>query len=223
MLHLRRMTEFLLVRHASHDLLGRVLAGRMPGVHLNEQGRREARWLRDRLAETPIETIAASPLERSLETVEPIATALGRLPQVEPELGEMAFGEWTGRSFEELESVSAWKVFNACRSAAPVPGGETMLQVQTRAVCALERLRERDPESTVLVVSHGDVLRAMIAHYLGLSLDLLHRFEIAPASITTLRVTPHGATLIRLNELPAPSNASDSPVPTDALATRAAP
>jgi probable phosphomutase (TIGR03848 family) len=199
------VTLFLLTRHASHDLLGRTLAGRMPGVHLNERGKREALWLRDRLEGERVEALYASPLERSRETAAPIAEVLGLVPQIEPAFSEMAFGEWTGRDFAELERVAAWKAFNACRTAAGVPGGETMLETQSRAVKALERLRACHGDATVVVVSHVDVLRAVVAHYLGLSLDLLHRFEIEPASITTLRVADHGATLLRLNESPAPS------------------
>jgi probable phosphomutase (TIGR03848 family) len=215
------VTLFLLVRHASHDLLGRTLAGRMPGVHLNERGRREALWLRDRLQGERVEALYASPLERSRETAAPIAEALGLIPQIEPAFSEMAFGEWTGRDFADLERIAAWKAFNACRTAAGVPGGETMLETQSRAVKALERLRECHGGSTVVVVSHGDVIRAAVAHYLGLSLDLLHRFEIEPASITTLRVADHGATLLRLNESPAPSAAAPAPGSTPALAERA--
>jgi broad specificity phosphatase PhoE len=216
LLEKRSMTRFLLVRHASHDLLGRVLAGRMPGVHLNARGRREAAWLRDRLAGPGgrPDVLVTSPLERSLETAGPIASALRLTPQVEPALGEMAFGEWTGRSFEELERVPAWRSFNVCRSAARVPGGETMLEAQARAVSALERLRECYGDATLAIVSHGDVLRAAVAHYLGLSIDLLHRFEIEPASITTLHVSAQDARLIRLNECPelreAPEDATPS-------------
>jgi len=198
------MIRFLLIRHASHDLLGRVLAGRMPGVHLNRQGRREALALRDHLRGASIDAIVTSPLERALETAGPIAEALGIEPEIEPALTEMSFGDWTGRTFEELERVPAWKAFNACRSTAPVPAGETMLQTQARAVHALERIRcARSQDVTVAVVSHGDVLRAIVAFHLGLPIDFLHRFEIEPASITTLHVADHGATLLRLNQPPA--------------------
>lgn len=196
------MTRFYLVRHASHDLLGRVLAGRMPGVHLNARGRREADWLGERFRSSAVDALVTSPLERSLETAGPIAAALGMAPQIEPALSEMAFGEWTGRSFEELAEVPAWRAFNTCRSVTPVPGGETMLQTQARAVAALERLRERHGDGAVLVVSHGDVFRAVVAHYLGLCLDLLQRFMIEPASVTTLHVAANGATLVRLNDSP---------------------
>lgn len=189
----------------------------MPGVHLNARGRREAAWLRDRLVQAVMcpDALVASPLERSLETAAPIGAGLGLTPQIEPALGEMAFGEWTGRSFEELERVPAWKAFNVCRSAARVPGGETMLETQARAVAALERLRECYGDATLAIVSHGDVLRAVVAHYLGLSIDLLQRFEIEPASITTLDVSPHGARLIRLNECP---ELREAPAAEDALA-----
>lgn len=153
------MTRFYLVRHASHDLLGRVLAGRMPGVHLNARGRREADWLRERFQSVPVDALVTSPLERSLETAGPIATALGLAPEIEPALGEMSFGEWTGRSFEELEAVPAWRAFNTCRSVTPVPGGETMLQTQVRAVAALERQRERHSNGAVLAADGATLVR----------------------------------------------------------------
>jgi probable phosphoglycerate mutase len=217
------MTRFYLVRHASHDLLGRVLAGRMPGVHLNARGRREADWLRERFRSVAVDALITSPLERSLETAGPIAAALGLAPEIEPALGEMSFGEWTGRSFEELEEVPAWRAFNTCRSVTPVPGGETMLQTQVRAVAALERLRERHGDGSVVVVSHGDVLRAVVAHYLGLCIDLLRRFMIEPASITTLHVAPDGATLVRLNDSPPVFETLESPVFRNGGAAPAAP
>jgi len=196
------MTRFLLVRHASHDLLGHVLAGRTPGVHLNAAGLRQVAWLRERLAGVGAKALVTSPLERSVETATPIADALGLIPKIEPALVEMDFGAWTGRTFEELALDPAWKAFNTHRSAAVVPGGETMLETQSRSVAVLERLHRCFGDATLVVVSHGDVIRAAVAHYLGLSLDLLPRFEVEPASITTLTRSVRGARLVRLNECP---------------------
>lgn len=199
------MTTLFLVRHGSHDLLGRTLAGRMPGVRLNARGRAEARALGERFAGTAVDELVTGPLQRSVETAAPIAESTGLEPRIDPALDEMDFGAWTGHLFSDLEAVPAWKAFNSCRSVTPVPGGETMLAAQARAVHGLERVRMRHPEGAVVVVSHGDVLRAAIAYYLGLSLDLLHRFEIDPASVTTLRVEPRGAVLLRMNDCAAAS------------------
>jgi probable phosphomutase (TIGR03848 family) len=196
------MTRFLLIRHASHDLLGRTLTGWMPGVHLNARGRAEAAALAERLASAPIAAIATSPLERARETAEAIAAPLMLVPEVCEGLGEIDFGDWTGLGFAELEGLAAWKAFNASHAAVRPPGGESRVAVQARVVGALEDLRARHPDATVAVVSHGDVIKAAIAAFIGVSLDLLQRFEIEPASVSVLEVADRHASLRSLNAAP---------------------
>jgi broad specificity phosphatase PhoE len=175
-------TTFHLVRHASYDMLGRVLAGRTPGHALNATGRAEAARLAQTLASGSISAIVSSPLERAQETARIIAARLALPVETEPALNEIDFGEWTGMTFEALHAMPAWQVFNIFRGAACIPGGETMLAAQARSVEALARLRLARPGQQVVVVSHGDVVKALIAHFLGISLDLFRRIEIAPAS-----------------------------------------
>src|SRR5438105_787845 len=157
------MTTLLLVRHASHALNGRVLVGRMPGVHLDARGRDEAARLESRLAARPIARVVSSPRERAIETAHAIARTHALQVQPEPAFDELAFGAWTGRPFATLAD-DAWRRFNTWRSAARPPGGESMREAQTRAVCGIERLCAEVPEGTVVVVSHLDLLRALLAH-----------------------------------------------------------
>jgi broad specificity phosphatase PhoE len=197
------MTTFLLIRHASHDLLGRTLAGWMPGVHLNELGRAEAERLADRLVTSSIDSVYSSPLDRSIETARPIAARIGCDIEIRETLGEFHFGSWTGRSFADLEGSEGRSEFNTSRSDGRAPGGESMLEVQHRVLMELARIRAAYPDSTVAIVSHGDVLKAAVAHVLGLHLDYLQRFELAPASVTRIAWNDWGPLLVGLNETPA--------------------
>jgi len=196
------MTTFLLIRHASHDLLGRTLTGRMPGVHLNDLGRLEAERLAERLYGCHLDSVYSSPLDRSIETARPIAAGIGCDIEIREALGEFHFGSWTGRSFEDLDVASGWSEFNARRSEGRAPGGESMAEVQHRILTELQRIRAIYPDSTVAVVSHRDVLKAAVAHVLGLHLDYLERFDLAPASVTRIAWNDWGPMLLGLNETP---------------------
>lgn len=189
----------LLVRHASHDRLGRVLCGRMGGVTLSEQGRREAEALGRRLAGRDLAAIYSSPLERTRETAQALAAPHGLAPEVDPDLDEVDVGAWAGRAFDELSGEPGWDLWNRARATARAPGGEAMADVQARVARCLERLRRRHAGQTVAAVSHGDVIKAAVAAALGLSLDGLHRFEIAPASVSTLVVGDWGMKVHDLN------------------------
>ena len=171
----------LLVRHASHDRLGRVLCGRMGGVVLSDQGRREADALGRRLAERALAAVYSSPLERTRETAEAVAAPHGLVPEVDPDLNEVDVGDWSGRAFADLRGEPEWAAWNSARAEARAPGGEAMAEVQLRVARVLERLRERHAGQTVAVVSHGDVIKTAVAAALDLPLDGLHRFDIAPA------------------------------------------
>src|SRR3954471_10496938 len=195
------MSTLLLIRHASHDLLGKKLAGWMDGVGLNEQGRIEAARLGRRVASVPLEAVYTSPLPRSVETATPLASRARCPLRLLEAVGEIRCGDWTGKDFEELRQRPEWIAYNSCRSLNRIPAGDSMLEAQARAVGAVDRLREKHPQGHVAVVSHGDVIRLIIAHYIGLPLDMMLRFEISPASISVLRLEPHGALLTSLNEV----------------------
>jgi broad specificity phosphatase PhoE len=182
------MTKVLLIRHAHTDPLGKRLAGRMPGIDLSADGRAQAEDLARRLAHTSLAAVYASPMERAVQTAQPIARSHDLDVTCAQGMGELDFGEWTGRAFEELETLPGWRRFNAQRSTAPVPGGETALDVQNRIVRTLDELRLRHPQQTVAAVSHLDVIRTAVLHCVGASLDNYDRFEVAPASITALEL-----------------------------------
>lgn len=193
-------TTFYLIRHATHDLVGRTLAGRMDGVALSEQGRLESGRLADRLGGRAIAAIYSSPLQRAQETARPLARRTGLTVDIEPALNEFDFGAWTGREFASLEGDPLWKLFNTWRSGTRAPGGESMLEVQARIVGILEALHVRHTEDAVALVSHGDVLKAAVLHYLGMALDSFMRIELEPASVTVLELAHWGARIVTLND-----------------------
>ena len=192
------MRQVFLVRHGSHDRLGRILCGRMPGVSLSETGRAEADALARRLTGTGTGTLLASPRERVAETAAPIAAALGLMVETEPDLDEIAFGGWTGRTFDALADDPLWTAWNTDRATARPPGGESMAEAQARILRVLERyVHDGDP---VILVSHGDVIRAALLTILGLGLDAYDRIVVDPASCSELALWPGGGRVVSLNE-----------------------
>jgi probable phosphoglycerate mutase len=179
-------TTFLLLRHASHDLLGRVLAGRAPGVWLNDRGRAEAARLGEELARQPVHALYASPMERTQETARFLAERLGLELRLDDAFHEIDFREWTARSFDELAPWPEWQLWNRARHAAQPPGGETMAGAQARFVRGLERLAKQHAGECVAIVSHGDVIKAALMHYLEIPLSLIMRLEVEPASVSCL-------------------------------------
>jgi len=182
------MTTLLLIRHAACDPIGHFIAGRTPGIHLNDAGRHQADALAERLAGVRLDAIYSSPLERARETAECLARRAALPIEVREELGELDFGAWTGMNFQQLASDDRWRRFNTMRGRTRIPGGELMLEVQARVVSLAELARERFPNGRVSFVTHADVLRGLLAHYLGIPLDLMQRFEIAPASVSVLEL-----------------------------------
>ena len=182
------MTTFYIVRHASNDCLPHTLAGRMPGVHLNETGRREAQQLVERLAHSAIDRIFSSPLERARETAEPLGKRLGVEIELAEALNEMDFGDWTGKRLAELDSLERWRRWNCFRSAEQIPHGETMLAVQSRIVTAMTGWSQRFPNETIALFSHGDPIRAALLYFLGMPNDFIHRLEVKPAALSILEL-----------------------------------
>ncbi len=181
------MTRFLFVRHGVHDLIEReVIAGRQPDIHLNARGRKQAEQIAEALSTLPIDAIYCSPLERACETAKPLAAKLGLPLQIAEEFNEIDFGAWTNCAFAELENVPEWKQWNSFRSGSAAPGGESMVAVQARAVRKVSELRTR--HSFVTIFTHGDIIRAVVAHFLGVHLDLFLRIEIDPASASWIEL-----------------------------------
>jgi probable phosphoglycerate mutase len=194
------MTTFLLIRHAAHDAVTHTLVGRQPGVTLSPMGRQQAQQLAARLAALPVTAIYSSPLARAMQTAEPLAMRLQLDIQCSEGFSEIDFGAWAGQRFDALASDPRWERWNSYRSGAPLPDGGLMLQVQARAVAALVELHRLHSEQTVAIVSHSDVIKAALSHYLGAPLDLLQRIEISPASVSILALHEWGAQVMRLND-----------------------
>jgi broad specificity phosphatase PhoE len=195
-------SHILLIRHAAHSDLGNVLSGRTPGIPLSEAGGAQAATVAEHLLTGPLDALHASPVQRAQETAHAIAARRPGLPvETADALEELDFGEWSGRDFAELAADPAWQSWNSARARAIVPNGETMGEAQERAWSHIERSAAAAPGKTIAMVSHCDIIRAVIARVLGLSLDHILRFDIAPASISRLVVGPWGARVLSINEV----------------------
>jgi probable phosphomutase (TIGR03848 family) len=206
------MRLLLLLRHAVTEHTGARLSGWMPGLHLSEQGREQAEALAGRLAPVPVDALYASPLERCQETAAALAKARDLKVETLEDLGEVRYGDWTGRTLKELAREPLWKVVQATPSAVRFPGGESIYELQARAVLATERLREAHPGQTVAVCSHADVIKVVVCHYLGMHLDLCQRVVVSPASVTAIAFGPVPY-LARLNETGANADLAPPPKP----------
>lgn len=194
------MTMLLLIRHALTGATGKRLSGSTPGIHLSDDGRSQAAGLAERLRSLRLAALYASPLERCVETAEVIAAAT-RLPiRPLPEVIEVGYGTWTGRSLAQLSRTSLWKRVQQSPSAIRFPGGETLIEVQRRSVAALDSLAARHPRGTVAVVSHADVIRLAIAHYAGVHIDLFQRLIVSPASVTAIGLGDRVPRIVRVND-----------------------
>ncbi len=195
------MTTLLLIRHGENDFTrtGK-LAGWTPGVSLNELGGRQAEQLAVKLKDAPIRALYCSPLERTRETAAPLARAKGLEVQIHEGLGEVRYGRWQGQSLKVLRRQKLWRVVQEHPSVMQFPEGETVRGVQARAVDAIEAIVAEHPKDLVAALSHGDVIKLVVAHYLGLPLDLFQRLQIDTASVTVLQLGQGAPGLRRLND-----------------------
>jgi broad specificity phosphatase PhoE len=195
------VTRLLLVRHALHDWVGRGIPGRMPGVTLNGEGELQAQELVQRLETVRLDAIYSSPQQRARETAEPVALARGMRVNILEEFDEIDIGRWQGLTFEQIEAADAarWQAWVHCRSTAQAPGGETFLHARDRAMKGVRRVSSELPEGTALVLSHGDVIKAIVATQLKMSLDDLETFDVACTSITVLDIGDAWSKLQQLN------------------------
>jgi probable phosphomutase (TIGR03848 family) len=191
------MATVILLRHGrtSANASG-TLAGRTPGVHLDELGRTQAAKAGERLSVVPLAELVSSPLERCRETARAIATRQAAKPRVRSDkaLTECDYGEWQGRPLRELAKLALWKTVQTNPSGATFPDGESLSQMQARAVDAVRRRdamvsAAHGPDAVWLAVSHGDVIKSVLADALGMHLDLFQRIQVDPASISVIRYT----------------------------------
>lgn len=195
-------TLVLLVRHAETPTTGAVLPGRAPGLHLSDGGRRQAEAAARRLERLPrLAAVYASPRERARETAAVIARARGLAVRIERGLDEIDIGSWTGLTIRRALRKREWKLIQRHPSGFRFPGGESFVEMQARVVSALAGLVERHRGQVIVAVSHGDPIRAAVAHVLGVSLDLFQRIVIAPASVTAILYRAPGPAVLTLNSV----------------------
>lgn len=190
----------LLIRHAAHVELGKVLTGRRRDVALSPEGLEQAEIVGDLLGVEPLAGVYSSPRERAFYTAREIADQHELEVTLLDSLDEIDFGDWTGKRFDELEGDPLWDAWNEARGSARPPGGETMTEATRRAAHAIAELAGAHAESRIAIVTHCDIIRGLIAHHLGLPLDNLLRFDIDPASVSRLAVGSWGARVMSVNE-----------------------
>lgn len=224
------MTVLLLRHGRSTSNTAHTLAGRSPGVDLDDRGREQARAILERIGSLPIRAIVRSPLLRCERTVEPLAAALGLAPVVDERISEVDYGSWTGRKIGELVKEPLWGMVQQQPSAAVFPDGEGLAGVQARAVAAVRehdgRLNDEHSGDVLWVAcTHGDVIKAVLADALGSHLDSFQRINADPASVSVIRYTTLRPFVIHVNHTgaalnsalsvsPAEEKSQDGPVPT---------
>jgi len=196
------MTTVLLVRHGQNDWVKKNrLAGWIPGVHLNEEGQKQAAAAAERLAHLPVKAIYSSPVERCMETAQIIAGRFNQPVIALADVGEVRYGEWEGEEIKILAKKKAWYAVQHFPSRFQFPEGEALWAVQQRAVMALEKLSHDHPEELIVVVSHADVIKLVLAHYLGVHIDLFQRIGLSPASVSALSLHKSGMVhVLRIND-----------------------
>ena len=195
------MPVILLIRHGENEYVkkGR-MAGRLPGVHLNETGLQQAQMLAEKLCGAPIKAIYSSPLERAIETAVPLASALGLEIIQRPGLVETDVGNCQGQTLKSLRRLKIWRTVQHAPSLMRFPGGESFVDAQYRIttevveVCALHQ-----PDELIACFSHADPIRLAVAFFLGLPLDNFQRLFVSPASITSIHIGESSSHLVNLN------------------------
>jgi probable phosphomutase (TIGR03848 family) len=198
------MSTLLLLRHGLTAMTGPVLAGRTPGVHLDERGRKQADEVAARIAALPLAAVVSSPLDRCLETGQAVLAAqTGEAAwHVDDRLIECGYGDWTGKPIKELAKDPLWKVVQAQPSAVRFPNGEGLAEMAARAVAAVRDWDARLGDEAVWVAcTHGDIIKAVVADALGLHLDHYQRIVPDPCSVSVIRYTSTRPYVMRVNDV----------------------
>jgi probable phosphomutase (TIGR03848 family) len=197
------MPTLLLIRHGDNEYLAKNrLPGHTPGIHLNKHGREQADELSKSLSHLPIKAIYASPLERAIETAEPLANSTGQEIKIQPGLIDADVGEWEGRFWKVLRRTKFWKVIQQAPSKFQFPGGESFVQVQERVIATLNDLILAHHDELIAVFFHADPIKLAVAHYIGLELDNFQRLTSSPGSVTILNADKSNMKLLALNLIP---------------------
>ncbi len=202
------MPTILLIRHGENEYVkkGR-LAGRISGVHLNENGRAQAEKLSSALVDKPVKAVYASPLERTIETATPIASALNLKVIKRPGLIEVDFGKWQDKTIKQLSRQKLWKIVQQQPSRARFPEGESFAEAQLRIANEIEAICDmHKPKDLIICVGHSDMIKLAVAYFTGLPIDKFQGLVVQPASVTTLNISKNRSMLVNLNTFPEPKN-----------------
>lgn len=190
------MARLLLIRHAPTAETGTTLTGRLPGVSLGDEGRRQAETTAARLAHVKIRSVYSSPLERTWETAQIVAAPHRLDVTAHDGLLEVDYGAWSGRTLRSLYKLKAWRTVVMTPSRMSFPEGESIAAAQARAVAACEELGSVHGKDTIALVSHSDIIKAVTSHFLGQPLDLFQRITISPASVTVIDLPRQGMPMV---------------------------
>ena len=196
------MTTLWLVRHGVTSHTGHKLSGWMPDIHLTDEGRAQAEAAAELLSRIELEAVYSSPIDRTRETAAAVAARQGLPVRTRRAVGEVEYGKWTNRSLKVLARQRLWSVVQRWPSAARFPDGETLREVQSRSLAEIEKIVEQHPRGSVCIVSHGDVIKLVLAHYLGVHIDLFQRIVIAPGSVSGVALTSDGPHVLSMNVSP---------------------
>lgn len=194
------VTLVLLIRHAFPDATRNRLYGTTPGIHLSEHGREQAARLAERLSGVRLAAVYSSPLERCVETAEAIAAERRLEVEALSDLGEVEYGEWTGRTFRMLRRTTLWRRVHEVPSSVRFPGGESLEEVRERGVRAVDSIAARHPRRAVAAVSHGDVIRLVLAYHAGIHIDLFQRLVADRASVSAVALGEGAPRVLRMND-----------------------
>jgi len=196
------MAYFVLVRHGQNEWVKKqLLAGRLPNVHLDEEGLAQARAAAEKLSPTGAARVISSPLERCVETANPIAARLNIPVEVDDALLEIDYGSWQGRPLKELKKEKEWPLVLRSPGRARFPSGETFRDAQRRVVDLIDRLWREDNSGRFVLVSHGDLIKLALAHFMGLGIDQFQCLYVAPGSISAFAVDEGGfVRILKINE-----------------------
>ena len=197
------MTRLWFVRHAVTADTGKKLSGWTEGIPLTEEGQAQAQTTADVLQRVTLKAVYTSPLDRTLQTARAIARPHGLKVRVARDIGEVGYGRWTGRSMKVLMRTKLWTKVQQWPSGTRFPDGESLREVQVRAIAAVEKIAEEHPDQDVCCVSHGDVIKLVMAHYLGVHVDLFQRIVVGPGSISAVGLSDRGPLVLALNVQPA--------------------
>ncbi len=199
------MPTLLLIRHGENDFVkSHKMAGRLPGVHLNEKGQKQAQALAEALKDVPLIAVYSSPLERAMETAKPIADVHKLKIIQEPDLMDTDIGKWQGKSWRVLGLTKIWRIVQNAPSRFRFPEGESFVEAQTRCATALEKIinKHNKPKYIIAVVFHADPIRLAVAHFLGMPLDHFQRLSCDTGSVTVIHTSEARASLIKMNQRP---------------------